>query len=194
MCAKGESEPNIKYSLGKAVGLVRRFITIQNFGHNWRRTDGIRVEYFVRIHSIAARPRSPTVPCTKWATQYNSKDELFFMSMFNDIIWWSKDNETECIANATLVSNYKKISSKTLVHSSDQKQSGILHTSIDHGGEWDKVAELTMIKFGEGGHPVFRATSPLSRGTLKCQGGGKLSIHFCANGDTNQTFSHNCFW
>ena len=44
-----------------------------------------------------------------------------------------------------------------------------------------------MIKFGESGHPVFRATSPLSRGTLKSKGGGKLSIHFCADGDTIET-------
>ena len=55
------------------------------------------------------------------------------------------------------------------------------------GGEWDKVAELMMIKFGESGHPVFRATSPLSRGTLKSKGGGKLSKHFCADGDTIET-------
>ena len=41
-----------------------------------------------------------------------------------------------------------------------------------------------MIKFRESGHPVFRATSPLSRGTLKSKGGGKLSIHFCPDGDT----------
>ena len=41
-----------------------------------------------------------------------------------------------------------------------------------------------MIKFGESGHPVFRATSPLSRGTLKSKRGGKLSFHFCADGDT----------
>ena len=41
-----------------------------------------------------------------------------------------------------------------------------------------------MIKFGESGHPVFRATFPLSRGTLNSKGGGKLSIHFCADGDT----------
>ena len=41
-----------------------------------------------------------------------------------------------------------------------------------------------MIKSGESGHQVFRATSPLSRGTLKSKGGGKLSIHFCADGDT----------
>ena len=44
-----------------------------------------------------------------------------------------------------------------------------------------------MIKFGESGHPVFRATSPLSRGTLKSKGGGKLSFHFCADGDTIET-------
>ena len=44
-----------------------------------------------------------------------------------------------------------------------------------------------MIRFRERGHPVFRATSPLSRGTLKSKGGGKLSIHFCADGDTIET-------
>ena len=41
-------------------------------------------------------------------------------------------------------------------------------------GIWDKVAELMMIKFGESGYPVFRATNPLSRGTLKSKGGGKI--------------------
>ena len=61
MSWKGESEPNIKYCLGATVGMVQRFITIQNFGHNRRRTNGIRVEYFPRIHYIAARPRSPKV-------------------------------------------------------------------------------------------------------------------------------------
>ena len=54
-------------------------------------------------------------------------------------------------------------------------------------GEWDRVAELMMITFRESGHPVFRATSPLSRGTLKSKGGGKLSIHCCADGDTIET-------
>ena len=57
----GESEPNIKNYLGTAVGLVQRFTTVQNFGLNWRRTDGIRVEYVPRIHHIAARRRSPKV-------------------------------------------------------------------------------------------------------------------------------------
>ena len=41
--------------------------------------------------------------------------------------------------------------------------------------------------YSESGHPVFRATSPLSGGTLKSQGGGKLSIHFCADEGTIET-------
>ena len=68
-------------------------------------------------------------------------------------------------------------------HSSDldQKQSGILLNGRPEG-EWNRVAELMMIRFGESGHPDFRATSPLSRGTLKSKEGRKLSFHFCADG------------
>ena len=45
----------------RQLGWLERFTTIQNFGHNRRRTGGIRVEYFPMIHYIAARPRSPKV-------------------------------------------------------------------------------------------------------------------------------------
>ena len=44
-----------------------------------------------------------------------------------------------------------------------------------------------MLTSGERGHPVFRATSPLSRGVLKSKGGGKLSIHYCADFETIET-------
>ena len=54
-------------------------------------------------------------------------------------------------------------------------------------GEWDRTAELMMLKFGESGHPIFRATSPLSRGVLKSKGKEKLSIHCCADHETNET-------
>ena len=56
LCLGDESEPNIKYCFETTAGLVQRFITIQNTGHNRRRTDGIRVEYFPRIHYIGACP------------------------------------------------------------------------------------------------------------------------------------------
>ena len=46
-----------------------------------------------------------------------------------------------------------------------------------------------MIKISETGHPVFRTSSTLSRGTLKSRGGGKLSIHFFADEGTIETVS-----
>ena len=54
-------------------------------------------------------------------------------------------------------------------------------------GEWDKMAEKKMVTLAESGHPVFRATSPLSRGVLKSKGGGKLSIRYCADEETIKT-------
>ena len=113
---------------------------------------------------------------------------MIFMSMFNDIIWRNEDNETECIANSTLVSLFAKRfpagrwsfhgpGSETKWYSTDEKTRR----------KWDRVAELMMFKFAESGHTVFRATSPFSRGTLKRKGCGKLSIHFCDDGDTIET-------
>ena len=41
-----------------------------------------------------------------------------------------------------------------------------------------------LLEFEESGHPTFRAATPLSRGTLKSKGHGKLSIHFAADEHT----------
>ena len=44
-----------------------------------------------------------------------------------------------------------------------------------------------LLQFAESGHPIFRATTPLSRGQLKSKGRGKLSIHFTADQYTVDT-------
>ena len=44
-----------------------------------------------------------------------------------------------------------------------------------------------LLKFAESGHPIFRSTTPLSRGKLKSKGKGKVSIHFTADQDTVDT-------
>ena len=49
------------------------------------------------------------------------------------------------------------------------------------------MAEKMMSEFAESGHPIFRATSPMSRGQLKSKGHGKLSIHFAAVQETIET-------
>ena len=49
------------------------------------------------------------------------------------------------------------------------------------------MAEDMLLRFAESGHPIFRATTPLSRGKLKSKGKGKVSIHFSADPDTIDT-------
>ena len=43
------------------------------------------------------------------------------------------------------------------------------------------------MEFAESGCPIFRATTPLSRGQLKSKGRGKLSIHYAADQETIET-------
>ena len=59
-------------------------------------------------------------------------------------------------------------------------------------GELDNMAERMLLELADSGCPIFRAT-PLSRGRLKSKGHGKLSIHYAADQETIETFSHNCF-
>ena len=54
-------------------------------------------------------------------------------------------------------------------------------------GAWDHIAEDMLLQSAESGHPIFRATTPLSRGQLKSKGRGKLSIHFTSDQDTVDT-------
>ena len=44
-----------------------------------------------------------------------------------------------------------------------------------------------LLEFAESGHPIFRATTPLSSCALKNRGRGKLSVHFDAEQDTVDT-------
>ena len=54
-------------------------------------------------------------------------------------------------------------------------------------GEWDKMAEKDDVDIRRKRTSSPRATSPLSRDQLKSKGGGKLSIHYCADQDTITT-------
>ena len=81
--------------------------------------------------------------------QFQSR--IIFMSMFNDIIWGIKDNEKECIANSTLVTLVAKRFPggrwSFLGPGSEKKWYSTYNERP--GGQWDKVAELMMIKFRE---------------------------------------------
>ena len=164
MPRKVESESSIKYCLGRTVELVQRFTTIQNFGHNWRRADGIRVEYFPGFATLQPVDKVQEF-INKMSDPAPFQGRIFSMSMFNDITWRNTDNEQECSANATLVTLFAKrfpagrwsflgLGSEKKWYSTCKERPG---------GEWEKVAELMMIKFGESGHPVFHCFEERSK-------------------------------
>ena len=111
------------------------------------------------------------------------------MSMFNDITCDRKDNKEECLANAGVVKVVAKkfgIGQWSFIGPGSEKKwySGEENSPQ---GAWDHIADEMLLEFAESGHPIFRATTPLSRGFLKSKGHGKLSIHFTADYPTIET-------
>ena len=123
------------------------------------------------------------------------------MSMFNDISCGTRDNEQECLANARLVSLYARRFGtgqwsfigpgfgagqwSFIGPGSEKKWYSIKEDSPQ--ATWDNIAEKMLLEFAESGCPIFRATSPLSRGQLRSKGHGKLSIHYAADLETIET-------
>ena len=122
-------------------------------------------------------------------TPENFTGRIIFISMFNDISCGSRDNEKECESNANLVSqNAKRFGTGQWSFVGLGSEKKLYSVSEDSPqGEWDNMAERMMLEFAESGHPIFRATSPLSRGRLKSKGQGKLSIHYCVDLQTIET-------
>ena len=111
---------------------------------------------------------------------------ILFMSMFNDISCGTKDNGRECLANAKVVSkNAKKfgIGQWSFIGPGSEKKWYSMEEDSPQG-IWDHIAEKMLLEFAESTCPIFRATTPLSRGKLRSKGHGKLSIHFAADQET----------
>ena len=108
--------------------------------------------------------------------------------MFNDIFCGSRNHEKECDLNANLVSQNAKKFDQNNGHFSvlNLKRSNPISENSPQE-EWDNIAERMMLEFAESGHPVFRVTSPLSRGQLKSKGHGQLSRHCRADLDVIKT-------
>ena len=107
---------------------------------------------------------------------------ILFMSMFNDISCDGKGIKEECLANARLVSVLAKkfgIGQWSFIGPGSEKKGYSAENSPQ--GAWDHIADEMLLELAESEHPIFRATTPLSRGKLKSKGHGKLSIHFTAD-------------
>ena len=107
---------------------------------------------------------------------------ILFMSMFNDLSCDRKGNKEECLANARVVKVFARkfgVGQWSFIGPGSEKKWYSAENSPQ--GAWDDIAEQMLLEF------AVRATTPLSRGTLKSKGRGKLSIHFAADDCTIDT-------
>ena len=114
---------------------------------------------------------------------------FLFMSMFNDISCDGKGNKEKCLAKARVVSVLAKrfgIEQWSFIGPCSEKKWYSMEENSPQG-IWDHIADKMLLEFAESGCPIFRATTPLSRGNLKSKGHGKLSIHFAADQETIET-------
>ena len=96
---------------------------------------------------------------------------ILFMSMFNDISCDSKGNKEECLANAKVVSIFAKkfgIGRWSFTGPGSEKKWYSMEESSPQG-IWNCIADEMLSEFAESRCPIFRATTPLSRGSLKKQ-------------------------
>ena len=113
---------------------------------------------------------------------------ILFMSMFNDIFCDRKGNKDECLRNANIVKTFAGrfgIGQWSFIGPGSEKKWYSSENSPQ--GAWDNIAEQMLLEFARSAHPIFRATTPLSRGQLKSKGRGTLSIHFTADQDSVDT-------
>ena len=123
---------------------------------------------------------------SKGQTPETFTGRILFMPMLNDISCDRYDNKDECLKNAGFVKTFAKIfgiGQWSFIGPDSEKKWYPSENSPQ--GAWDHIAEQMLLEFQESGHPIFRATTPLSRGKLKSKGKGKVSIHFTADQDNN---------
>ena len=91
------------------VTYTRTLNRTMHVNKDWRRTTGIRVEYFRRIQFVAAQWRSQKSLLLRFGeTPENFSGKIVFMSMSDDISCGSRDNKVECMSNANLFALYAK--------------------------------------------------------------------------------------
>ena len=164
----------------------------QNY-RNFDRIDGEPMEFewniFQGYNTLQLNEEVKSLLCRLGETPEHFTVRILFMSMFNDMSCGTKDNEEECLGNARHVSLYARRFGKGqwsfIGPGSEKKWYCISEDSPQ--GVWDNIAERMLVEFAESGCPIFRATTPLSRGQLQSKGHGKLSIHFAADQETIET-------
>ena len=147
------------------------------------------MEYLPRIHHIAALPQSPGVTVKielntskiHWTNHLHVDVQRHLMGIQRQ----QKKNASQML-NSSLYAKRFGAGQWSFLGPGSKKKWCSVSADSPQGG-WDRIAEQMMLTFAESKHPIFRSTSPSSRGVLKSKSGGKLSIHCCADPGTIET-------
>ena len=142
-----------------------------------RNSSGTSSQDSTRCSSV----KKSKVYCADWEKQQTISQEDFYSRRCSTTF----SVEQECLANARHATRFGKGQWSFIGLGSEKKWSSIKEDSPQ--GIWDNTAERMLWDFAESGFPIFRATTPLSRGQLKSKGHGKLSIHCAAVQETIET-------
>ena len=126
---------------------------------NFDRIDGEPMDFEWNISQ-------DSIHCSSMTETPENFTGRIILTMFSDISFGSRDNEEECLSNANLVTlsakRFGRRQESFLGPGSKKKWYSISEDSPQ--GEWDHMAEKMLVELAESGCPIFRATSPLSRG------------------------------
>ena len=114
---------------------------------------------------------------------------IIFLSMFNDLSWGSKDNEKECESSAQLVYLYAKtIFSRTMVIPRTWiRKEIVFYSRIQSTRTMGQSCGADDVDICRRQTPSLPIHESIVQRSAQKQCGGKLSIHFCADGETVET-------
>ena len=177
--------------MGTKIGMVKIFSKLQKFD----RIDGEPMEFewniFPGFNTLQLSEEVKSLLYKLGETPEILTGRILCMSMFNDFFLVEQETMKKNVwqmldSYLCMQEDLEKDNGHSLVLV--LRKSGMYCIKEDTPQKlWDKIAERMVLKFAESGCPIFRATSPLSRGRLKRKGHGKLSIHYAADLETIET-------
>ena len=149
-------------------------------------SSGIFSQDSIRCSSV----KKSKVYCTDWEKHQIISQEEFYSC---------RGSTTFLVEQKTIKKNVWQMPNSFLCMQKDlekdsgftglgSEKSGTLSKRTFHKEFGTKLQRRCCWEFAESGCPIFRASTPLSRGQLKSKGHGKLSIHFAADEETIETF------
>ena len=140
-CALGRfSKTWVLQCMGTKIGMDEIFSKLQTLTEStvsqWN-SSGIFFQGSVRCSSMKKSKKTAKI------RRDNFTRTILFLSMFNDISCGTKDNETECLANAKLVSLYaRRFGKRTMVIGLSSEKSGLLSVKTVHKESGTKLQKV----------------------------------------------------